>query len=116
MQLRMAAVASSVDSTEFRTGEIAEEERMRISEDRKRLLLVLEDVIGNECYNAKIQNWGPHGVFEGEGREFRYPVTFIEETKSNVRRRTPIYRLTWQLPATTHLAQISFKLFGLSTR
>jgi len=45
-------------------GRDAEEERMRISEDRKRLLLVLEDIIGNECYNAKIQNWGPHGVFE----------------------------------------------------
>ena len=87
MQLRMAAVASSVDSTEFRTGEIAEEERMRISEDRKRLLLVLEDIIGNECYNAKIQNWGPHGVFEGEGREFRYPVTFIDGQGNKIKRK-----------------------------
>jgi hypothetical protein len=39
---------------------------------------MLENIIGNECYNANIQNWGPYGVFEGEGREFRYPITFVD--------------------------------------
>jgi len=47
-----------------------------MNEKRKRLLIELEDIIGHEFYNAKIQNWGPGGVFEGEGRELRYPVTF----------------------------------------
>jgi hypothetical protein len=83
------AVASSTDSTEFRTGQIVEEERMKISENRKRLLLDLEDIIGNECYNANIQNWGPRGVFEGEGREFRYPVTFIDDQGNKIKRKKP---------------------------
>jgi hypothetical protein len=32
------------------------------------------NIIGNEFYNGNIQNWGPGGVFEGEGRSFRYPL------------------------------------------
>ena len=50
-----------------------------MNEKRKRLLIELEDIIGHEFYNAKIQNWGPGGVFEGEGRELRYPVTFHDK-------------------------------------
>ena len=48
----------------------------------------LESFVGNECYNANIQNWGPSGKFEGSGREFRYPLTVIKEdgTKSKPRR------------------------------
>lgn len=46
-----------------------------MNEKRKRLLIELEDIVGNEFYNANIQNWGPGGVFEGEGRALRYPVT-----------------------------------------
>jgi hypothetical protein len=61
----------------------------KISKTRMRLLLELENLVGNECYNANIQNWGPHGVFEGEGREFRYPITFIDsEGKKDKRRYT----------------------------
>jgi hypothetical protein len=45
-----------------------------MNEKRKRLLIELERIVGNELYNANIQNWGPGGVFEGEGRSFRYPV------------------------------------------
>ena len=37
-----------------------------MNEKRKRLLIELEDIVGNEFYNANIQNWGPGGVFEGE--------------------------------------------------
>jgi hypothetical protein len=47
-----------------------------MDENRKRLLIALEQIVGNEFYNANIQNWGPGGVFEGEGRAFRYAVTF----------------------------------------
>ena len=39
---------------------------------RIELLLSLENLIGNECYNPNIRN----GVWP-EGREFRYPMTFI---------------------------------------
>ena len=37
----------------------------------------VEYKIGSECYNSSIQNYGPGGEWEGEGREFRYPVTFM---------------------------------------
>jgi hypothetical protein len=46
-----------------------------MNEKRKRLLIELEDIVGSEFYNGNIQNWGPGGVFEGEGRALRYPVT-----------------------------------------
>ncbi len=55
-----------------------------MNEKRKRLLLKLEGLVGREFYNANIQNWGPGGVWEGEGRDFRFPITFVNakgETK-----------------------------------
>lgn len=42
------------------------------------LLIKMERIIGSECYNGKIQNYGPGGVWEGEGRSFRYPVKFLD--------------------------------------
>lgn len=59
---------------------------MKISEKRKRLLLELESLVGSECYNANIQNWGPNGVFKGEGRHFRYPITFVDEAGQKTKR------------------------------
>jgi len=56
-----------------------------MNEKRKRLLIELEDIIGHEFYNAKIQNWGPGGVFEGEGRELRYPVTFHDKNGKTIK-------------------------------
>lgn len=50
-----------------------------MNEKRKRLLIELEKIVGNEFYNGNIQNWGPGGVFEGEGRALRYPVTFRDK-------------------------------------
>lgn len=41
------------------------------------LLHEIEFEIGSECYNGNIQNFGPGGQWQGEGRDFRYPVTFI---------------------------------------
>lgn len=29
------------------------------------LLIKMEQIIGNECYNGNIQNYGPGGVWEG---------------------------------------------------
>jgi hypothetical protein len=51
-----------------------------ISEPRRRLLAELERIVGSETYNSNIQNWGPGGVFMGEGRGFRYPVTLVNES------------------------------------
>src|SRR5262245_59866149 len=56
-----------------------------MNEKRKRLLIELEDIIGHEFYNAKVQNWGPGGVFEGEGRELRYPVTFRDKDGKTIK-------------------------------
>jgi hypothetical protein len=56
-----------------------------MNEKRKRLLIELEDIIGHEFYNAKIQNWGPGGVFEGEGRGLRYPVTFHDKDGTTIK-------------------------------
>ena len=45
-----------------------------LSLERKNLLLTLETIIGSQCYNGNIQNYGPYGVWEGEGRGYRYPA------------------------------------------
>lgn len=46
-----------------------------ISNARRKLLVRMESILGNACYNGNIQNYGPGGVREGEGRSFRYPMT-----------------------------------------
>ncbi|WP_127754357.1 hypothetical protein [Devosia sp. 1566] len=50
------------------------------------LLVRMEAIIGNECYNDNIQNYGSWGVWEGEGRSFRYPVTMIRNGEPEKRR------------------------------
>lgn len=42
----------------------------------KNLLIELEKIVGSECYNGNIQNYGSWGELESEGRQFRYPVKF----------------------------------------
>ena len=59
----------------------------KLAKKRAKLLLQLENLIGNECYNANIQNWGPGGIFEGEGREFRYPITFVGADGKTIKRK-----------------------------
>ncbi|MBZ9755261.1 hypothetical protein LB524_08180 [Mesorhizobium sp. ESP6-5] len=61
--------------------------RKKLTKARKTLLIKFESIIGNECYNANIQNWGPGGVFQGEGREFRYPITFRDEEGTKIKKR-----------------------------
>ena len=56
----------------------AQDARARIEPIRD-LLMQMERIIGSECYNGHIQNYGPGGVWQGEGRGFRYPVTFIKD-------------------------------------
>ena len=47
--------------------------------EKKSLLSKLENIIGNSCYNSSIQNWGPNYERYCDGREFRYPITFLEK-------------------------------------
>ena len=56
-----------------------------VNEKRKRLLIELEKIVGNEFYNGNIQNWGPGGLFEGEGRALRYPVTFRDKEDKTIK-------------------------------
>jgi hypothetical protein len=50
------------------------------------ILVRMEAIIGSECYNANIQNYSAWGVWEGEGRAFRYPVTFIRDGQEEKRK------------------------------
>ena len=47
----------------------------------------MESILGNECYNASIQNYGPGGVRESDGRGFRYPLTVRETDGSKTKIR-----------------------------
>lgn len=42
------------------------------------LLHELEHAVGSECYNGNIQNYGAWGEWEGEGRDFRYPLRYAD--------------------------------------
>ena len=74
------------------------------SEKRKTLLLELENIIGNECYNQNTQNWGPHGVFEGEGRELRYPITFVGADGIKLKRKSVDDSIPSAIAITGHYA------------
>lgn len=60
-----------------------------MTKKRAKLLAELEHLVGSSCYNGNIQNWGPGGVYEGEGRGFRYPLTMIDECGEKRRRKYP---------------------------
>ena len=47
----------------------------QLQKSRRQVLVRLESILGNACYNANIQNYGPGGIREAEGRSFRYPLT-----------------------------------------
>lgn len=51
----------------------------------KILLVELEDIVGNECYNSNIQNYSSGGILESEGRKYRYPVTLGENSQAKKR-------------------------------
>ena len=44
------------------------------NEERKQVLIEMEKIIGSNCFNRNIQNWGGNGQWLGEGRAFRYPL------------------------------------------
>lgn len=74
-----------------------------MNKKRLELLMTLESIVGNECYNANTQNWGPGGRFEGRGREFRYPLTVIEKDGKKAKLKLG-ERLSTEVAATGHYA------------
>lgn len=59
----------------------------KLSSARRKLLVQLESILGNECYNANIQNYGPGGIRQANGRGFRYPlmVRINDQEKKKIR-------------------------------
>lgn len=63
------------------------------------ILVRMEAIIGSECCYANIQNDSAWGAWEGEGRSFRYLVTYIRNARkrsarpgsmtSSLKRRSP---------------------------
>lgn len=47
----------------------------KLQRARRNVLIKLESILGAECYNANIQNYGLGGSREADGRSFRYPLT-----------------------------------------
>ena len=58
-----------------------------LTRSRRELLVKLESILGGECYNANIQNYGPGGSREADGRSFRYPlmVRLDDGTKQKIK-------------------------------
>lgn len=59
----------------------------KLSQARRNVLVQLESILGSECYNASIQNYGPGGIREADGRAFRYPlvVRINDQEKQKIR-------------------------------
>jgi hypothetical protein len=79
-----------------------------MSKARRELLIAMESILGNECYNASIQNYGPGGVREADGRSFRYPIMLraADGTKTKVREQ--------RIPSTasTEMVRSGYYQFG----
>jgi hypothetical protein len=61
----------------------------KITKKRAQLLARLEQIVGSNCYNGSIQNYGPGGSFEGAGRDFRYPLTVVDAEGNKRKKRSP---------------------------
>ena len=59
---------------------------------RREVLVQLESILGNECYNGNIQNYGPGGTREASGRAFRYPlmVRLSDQEKLKIRTQSAL--------------------------
>lgn len=81
-----------------------------ISKKKKELLLKLENIIGNSCYNGNIQNYYMWEL-EDEGRWFRYPITFIEKDGSKDKSRYPDSKISVEKLKSGHYAFGANQLF-----
>lgn len=51
----------------------------KLTNKRAKLLAELAEIVGGNCYNGNIQNYGPGGIYEGQGRSFQYSLTYLDE-------------------------------------
>ncbi|WP_299898701.1 hypothetical protein [uncultured Ruegeria sp.] len=51
----------------------------KLTKKRAKLLAELTELVGGHCYNGNIQNYGPGGMYEGEGRSFQYSLTVTDQ-------------------------------------
>ncbi|WP_282154363.1 hypothetical protein [Ruegeria atlantica] len=51
----------------------------KLTKKRAKLLAELTELVGGYCYNGNIQNYGPGGMYEGEGRSFQYSLTVTDQ-------------------------------------
>ena len=78
---------------------------------RMELLAKLEHIVGQNCYNGNIQNWGANGHYEGEGRGFRYPLTVFKKDGEKLKRKHPdVSDLPPEVIATGHYVMGANKL------
>lgn len=80
----------------------------KLSLTRRQLLIQLESILGNECYNGNIQNYGPGGVREAAGRSFRYPIMVRATDGSKTKVRGTFIPTT----ATDEMVKSGYYAFG----
>jgi len=61
-----------------------------LTNKRAKLLSELEFIVGRTCYNGNIQNYGPGGIRQGSGRDFRYPITLINSEGDALKTRNKV--------------------------
>jgi len=80
----------------------------KLPKERRALLVRMESILGNECYNANIQNYGPGGAREADGRSFRYPVMLRDAEGS----KTKVRDLLIPASATDDMVRSGYYAFG----
>jgi hypothetical protein len=79
-----------------------------LSKARRNLLVRMESLLGNECYNGSIQNYGPSGAREADGRSFRYPVMLRDSEGNKTKVRDPFIPSA----ATDEMVRSGYYVFG----
>jgi hypothetical protein len=80
----------------------------KLSKARRNLLIQMESILGKECYNANIRNYGPGGTRESNGRGFRYPITLRGTDGSQTKVKNTFIPLT----ATDDMIRSGYYTFG----
>ena len=80
----------------------------KLTTERRNLLVRMESILGNECYNGNIQNYGPGGAREADGRSFRYPVMLRDAEGSKTKVRDQFIPAT----ATDDMVRSGYYAFG----
>ena len=60
-----------------------------LTKKRAKLLAELAETVGGYCYNSNTQNYGPYGMYEGEGRSIQYPLTIVGRDGEKTKFRYP---------------------------